>query len=60
MPAKSARQQRFMAMCVHNPEKARGKCPSKAVAKEYMHRERNDAVHARCKAEGKRTLQKGY
>ena len=35
MPAKSKKQQRFMAMCAHNPEEARGKCPPKEVAKEF-------------------------
>lgn len=35
MPSVSKAQQQFMAMCEHSPEKARGKCPSKAVAKEY-------------------------
>jgi hypothetical protein len=37
MPAKSKAQQKFMAMCEHNPEKAKGKCPSKDVAKEFAH-----------------------
>jgi hypothetical protein len=32
MPAKSERQRRFMQMCAHSPQKARGKCPSKADA----------------------------
>lgn len=35
MPASSRRQQRYMAMCAHTPSKARGKCPSKRVAKEF-------------------------
>lgn len=37
MPAVSRKQQRFMAMCRHNPENAKGKCPSKEVAKEFSH-----------------------
>lgn len=37
MPAKSARQQRFMAMCSHSPSKAKGKCPPKKVAQEFSH-----------------------
>lgn len=37
MPAKTLRQQRFMAMCAHNPEKAKGKCPPKKVAMEFSH-----------------------
>jgi hypothetical protein len=35
MPAKSAKQQRFMAMCLHDPKKVKGKCPPKKVAKEF-------------------------
>lgn len=35
MPAKSQAQQRFMAICAHNPAHAQGKCPSKTVAREY-------------------------
>lgn len=35
MPAKSKKQQRFMAMCAHNPEEAKGKCPPKDVAEEF-------------------------
>jgi hypothetical protein len=27
MPAVSQRQQRYMAMCMHDPKHARGKCP---------------------------------
>lgn len=35
MPAVSKAQQALMAMCEHSPGKVRGKCPSKAVAKEF-------------------------
>jgi hypothetical protein len=35
MPAKSAKQQRFMGMCYANPEKVKGKCPPKKVAREF-------------------------
>lgn len=38
MPAKSAKQQRFMAMCARAPKKAKGKCPSKKVAEEFSHK----------------------
>ncbi len=38
MPAKSKRQQEFMAICEHTPGKARGKCPSHAVAAEFSHK----------------------
>lgn len=38
MPAVSAKQQRFMAMCAHSPGKAKGRCPSKKVAKEFSHK----------------------
>lgn len=37
-PAVSESQRRFMAMCANNPSKARGDCPSTAVAKEFEHR----------------------
>jgi hypothetical protein len=35
MPAKSDKQQRFMAMCLYSPGKVKGKCPPKKVAKKY-------------------------
>ncbi len=35
MPAKSKKQQQFMAICAHNPEKARKECPPKDVAEEF-------------------------
>ena len=35
MPAKTPKQQRFMAGCEHNPSKMKGKCPPKKVAKEF-------------------------
>jgi len=37
MPAKTKRQQRFMAMCANNPGMAKGKCPPKKVAQEFSH-----------------------
>ena len=33
MPAKSKAQQRFFAMCQHDPKHARGKCPNLPKAK---------------------------
>jgi hypothetical protein len=36
MPAKTKRQQRFMAMC-STRAKAKGKCPPAKVAKEFRH-----------------------
>ena len=37
MPAKSAKQYRFMQMMAHNPEKSKsGKGPSKKVAQEFV------------------------
>lgn len=36
MPAKTAKQYGFMQLCANNPEKARGKCPPRSVAKEYV------------------------
>ena len=38
MPAVSKKQQRFMGMCLSDPSKARGKCPSKKVAREFAHK----------------------
>lgn len=35
MPAVSARQQRYMGMCAHNPKPG---CPSKKVAREFAHK----------------------
>jgi len=29
-----------MAMCLHSPEKVKGKCPSKKVAKEFAKKEK--------------------
>jgi hypothetical protein len=37
MPAKTRRQQQFMAICAHQPGIAKGKCPPKKVAMEYSH-----------------------
>ena len=37
MPAKSAKQARFMRACAHNPESMDKPCPSKEVAREFMH-----------------------
>jgi hypothetical protein len=36
MPATSKAQRRFMAICEHHPEKAKGKCPK--MSKEEMHK----------------------
>jgi hypothetical protein len=41
MPAVSKKQQRFMALCSHHPEKAKGKCPPKKVAKEFPRAPKN-------------------
>lgn len=38
MPAKTAKQQRYMAMCAHSPKKG---CPPKKVAKEFSHKPKN-------------------
>ena len=38
MPAKSKKQQRFMAMCAHSGSDVNGKCPSKKVAREFSHK----------------------
>jgi hypothetical protein len=36
MPSKTAKQQRFMAMCKNNPEKATKKCPPRKVSAEFV------------------------
>lgn len=33
--AVSKAQQRFMGLCLHRPQHARGECPSPAVAREF-------------------------
>lgn len=38
MPAKSARQQKFMAICSKHPGEAHGECPSHEVAEEFSHK----------------------
>lgn len=40
MPTKTAKKQRFMGMCstAKGRKKARGKCPSKKVAKKFRRR----------------------
>lgn len=38
MPAKTAKMQRFMGLCAHNPGAAYGKCPPKSVAEEFSHK----------------------
>ena len=35
MPAKTAKQQRYMGMCAHNPKPG---CPPMDVAKEFSHK----------------------
>jgi hypothetical protein len=37
MPAKSSKQQKFMAACAHGASKS-DKCPPKSVAKEFSHK----------------------
>ena len=38
MPAVSKKQQKFMALCAHNPGAAQGKCPSHKVSEEFSHK----------------------
>lgn len=35
MPARSVAQQQKMAICLHNPQHAKGTCPSPKVAREF-------------------------
>jgi len=37
MPARSAKQGRYMKGCEHNPEQMDKKCPPKSVAREFAH-----------------------
>jgi len=50
MPAKSDKQRRFMKMCEHSPEKAKGKCPSMKVAKEFSHMDKGSKGSGKVKA----------
>lgn len=40
MPSKSQAQQKFMAICEHDPKHAQGKCPSQKVAAEFARTKR--------------------
>ena len=51
MPATSAAQQRYMAMCAHNAGAAKGKCPPQDVAEEFSHKPKGGY---RSKRKGKR------
>lgn len=46
MPAKSSKQQKFMAICAHTPGKAQGKCPPKDVAQEFSHKPKGGFPHS--------------
>ena len=35
MPSRSSKQAKFMAMCSHSPERAKGKCPPAKVSREF-------------------------
>jgi hypothetical protein len=37
VPAKTKKQAKFMRMCAHSPKHSYKKCPSPAVAREFMH-----------------------
>lgn len=37
MPATTKKQAAFMNLCLHSPGKARKKCPSNEVAREFSH-----------------------
>ena len=47
MPAKTKKQERFMQMCAHSPQKARGKCPSRSDARKVL------GFHAKKKGRGR-------
>lgn len=44
MPSKTAKQARFMAMCAHDSGKAKGKCPSASVSKEFNSADRGSKL----------------
>lgn len=50
MPSTSKAQSRFMAGCARNPEKMKGKCPPKRVAREYHKADKSSGIMARRKA----------
>ena len=47
MPSVSGKQARFMAMCAHDPEHARGTCPSMKVAREYNRADKGSGMLSR-------------
>lgn len=55
MPSKTKAQHNFMAMCAHNPSAAKGKCPSKSVAKEFVKADERSSTVKHMKANGFRS-----
>ena len=49
MPSTSPKQARFMAMCAHSPQHAKGKCPSHAVSAEFNQADRNTGILSEAK-----------
>jgi hypothetical protein len=42
MPAVSKKQQKFMAICSHDPKHAKGECPDKETAHEFSFGKRSE------------------
>lgn len=53
MPAKSAKQQRYMGMLAHNPAKRKGTGISQKVAEEFAHKPSGGYKKAAPKRKGK-------
>lgn len=45
MPAVTPKMQRFMGICANHPEKAKGKCPPKKVAREFSQKPKGGYRH---------------
>lgn len=43
MPSKTQKQANFMRMCAHNPGAAKGKCPPKKVAREFVQHDKRQS-----------------
>ena len=45
MPSKTKKQHNFMALCAHNPAKAKGKCPAPKVARDFLQADKGKAFN---------------
>lgn len=53
MPAKSVKQQKFMAGCANNPKNMKGKCPPKPVAQEFSKKRGDPMIGQKKKKEAR-------